>query len=188
VWEAAEASSNDTNVGSKRLRHGRVRIPSRCLREIIEEHKSFASRICMAPVNIDFDMGLKEGEKEKVVVVGDFVEVKVNVRVEDWVPIDIMSKCSVALEFCCAKKESSTDHNDESNKTSYIWCGQIRRITKARSKDVVITHQSRVSFIQRGAFVISACVKIGGEHGGEEIWWAPRAETVVVNKEKEGTE
>jgi hypothetical protein len=52
-WESVvgEGESN------KRVRQGRVRIPSRCLREIIEEHGSFASRICKAPISLNVAIG-----------------------------------------------------------------------------------------------------------------------------------
>ena len=64
-----------------------------------------------------------------------------------------------------------------------------------------MTHTARIAFIERGTYVVSACVKIsmfgvngneetlnyiGGKSAstsGEEVWWAPRAETVLVIKE-----
>ena len=40
--------------------HGRVRIPSRCLREIIDKHKGFASRICWSPVVVNVDVSVND--------------------------------------------------------------------------------------------------------------------------------
>lgn len=50
-WES------DTSDGfeslHKDVRQGRVRIPSKCLREMIQEHQAFATRICKPPVVIE---------------------------------------------------------------------------------------------------------------------------------------
>ena len=83
-WESesteGEGSGGSGIAGSvttnKKLRQGRVRIPSRCLREIIDEHKSFASRICRPPVSVQVtvaQMGL--GEVNSVVLPGTSIEV-----------------------------------------------------------------------------------------------------------------
>jgi len=136
---------DDDDGADRRVRHGRVRIPSRCLREIIEEHGSFAPRICMAPVSLSVDIGRKksDGDEAMVVQCGTFLEVKVEMSIQDWVPEDVISKCALTIEFCCARKNdasgggggggttissnttkgnSSTKHN-----AAYFWCGQLRR-------------------------------------------------------------
>ena len=50
-WE----SDTSENIESlhKDVRQGRVRIPSKCLREMIQEHHAFATRICKPPVAIE---------------------------------------------------------------------------------------------------------------------------------------
>jgi len=57
--EALEGADGETE---KIKRTGRVRIPSRCLREIIDEHKSFASRICRPPVSLSVSVAGGSGE------------------------------------------------------------------------------------------------------------------------------
>lgn len=59
-WES-EVDKAEVSLNT-RVRQGRVRIPSRCLREIIEEHKSFATRICKPPVAIDIFVGSGDGD------------------------------------------------------------------------------------------------------------------------------
>ena len=80
-----------TSSSTSKARHGRVRIPSRCLREIIEEHKSFASRICKAPIHIRFDIGVSSSDKKlrnsgemgKIQVSpGVFIDTKVDVTMQ----------------------------------------------------------------------------------------------------------
>ena len=100
----------------------------------------------------------------------------------------MITKCALEFEFCCTKKGSTIarfDNNKLKNEHhDFIWCGQIRRIVRSNENlTEVLSHQARISFIQSGTYVISACVKIIAEgHTCEEIWWAPRAETVTVLK------
>lgn len=147
---------------------------------------------------------------------GVFIETKVDVTMQDWVPDNVISNISFTLEFCCAKKDSETTNhvknvllnfdNSYNNVTAsnnpYIWSGQLRRCIRGiKTRNEVMTHTARISFVERGTYVVSACVKISmfGVNGneatmnytsgnsasssGEEIWWAPRAETVLVTKE-----
>jgi len=207
-------TSNTTSTS--KARHGRVRIPSRCLREIIEEHKSFASRICKAPVHIHFDIGSAEKKADVAdvqVLPGVFIDTKVDITMQDWVPNKVISNISFTLEFCCAKKDSETTNqgrnllvnynnnmsNTKASNNPYIWSGQLRRCIRGiKTRDEVMTHTARIAFIERGTYVVSACVKISifdvngneenlnygsGKSAGEEVWWAPRAETVLVIKE-----
>jgi hypothetical protein len=81
-WETVNeggVSSLDVSTNSK-MRQGRVRIPSSCLREIINDHPSFTSRICEPPVSINVHVGGKDSEKNLLVSPGTpldtFVEVK----------------------------------------------------------------------------------------------------------------
>jgi len=66
---------------NKRVRHGRVRIPSRCLREIIGEHQSFASRICESPVTVTIDIGRREGMKAVQIFPGLFLDTSIEVSI-----------------------------------------------------------------------------------------------------------
>lgn len=66
-WESEVAEGPDATDKIKRT--GRVRIPSRCLREIIDEHKSFASRICKPPVSVNVGIN-KSIEKDISVLIG----------------------------------------------------------------------------------------------------------------------
>lgn len=117
----------------------------------------------------------------------------------DWIPEHVINQCSLVFEFCCAQKDpctttssSNNNNNNNSNNTdgsnsdpAYVWCGQIRRVVNSKSENVknALSHRARISFVQSGTFVVSACVKIIAEgHSCEEIWWAPQAETVVVMK------
>ena len=78
-WESEvnEGEAKET----KRVRHGRVRIPSRCLREIIGEHPSFASRICETPVTVFVDIGRKQEDEAVQILPGSFVDVTMEVGV-----------------------------------------------------------------------------------------------------------
>lgn len=168
---------------NKRVRQGRVRIPSRCLREIIDEHQSFASRICKPPVSVKVGIGRKDDEKEMVVSLGMPVEATVEVLIQDWVPPSALSNCSITLEFCAARKDSGANvlSEEEERRTAYVWCGQLRRTVGAEEANK--SHVARVAFFQYGTFVVSACAKLSGGGGGEEeTWWAPHAETVQVEK------
>merc|ERR1712157_95596 len=163
-----------TSSSKSKARNGRVRIPSRCLREIIEEHKSFASRICRAPVHIRFDIGSSSSQKnlrndgeigEVHVLPGVFIDTKVDVTMQDWVPDKVISNISFTLEFCCAKKDSETTNNmknillssdnNSNNLTSstnpYIWSGQLRRCIRGiKSRHEKMTHTARIAFVERG--------------------------------------
>jgi len=215
-WESV-VGEGETN---KRVRRGRVRIPSRCLREIIEEHGSFASRICKAPIQMNVDIGHK-GEGDMMLEPGKFVIASVELRVNgkttifkllhaanllikipafsklDWVPFEAISRCKLMLEFCCAQKDSvvSRDLTNETKRPAYIWCGQLRRTFYGSEcfKDnesgysTVMVHRAKITFLRKGIFAVSACVKISlsspevpKKSSHEEVWWAPRAETVMV--------
>jgi hypothetical protein len=79
-WKSEVIDVKDKIGKSKR--QGRVRIPSRCLREMIEGHKFFATRICKPPVVIDFSFSNESHEKEFVTYPGCALDVKVGVRMQ----------------------------------------------------------------------------------------------------------
>lgn len=81
-WESEVTDAKD-KVG-KRKRQGRVRIPSRCLREMIDGHNFFATRICKPPIVIDFSCCCDGASDEKGIVrnPGGILDVKVAVRTQ----------------------------------------------------------------------------------------------------------
>ena len=217
-WESVVVEG-ETN---KRVRQGRVRIPSRCLREIIEEHGSFASRICQAPINLNVDIGRPTDDAETLIGPGGFVHATVDLTVKgesctslalnndfvqetaktneiflwfiptymsDWAPSDAISRCTLTLEFCCARKDSggSRGVSEEDSTPAYVWCGQLRRTFQGKEcKSQTMIHRVKLTFLQTGVFAVSACVKISAAGSKEEeVWWAPRAETVVVENENQ---
>ena len=80
-WESEVVDAEDRAGKSKR--QGRVRIPSRCLREMIENHKSFATRICKPPVVIDVPFGGEPREGKNITThPGCALDTKVVVRMQ----------------------------------------------------------------------------------------------------------
>lgn len=202
--EAVEGADGETE---KIKRTGRVRIPSRCLREIIDEHKSFASRICRPPVSLSVSVAEGPGEvggKEVISLTpGSSIRVDASMTVQDWVPLEIVARCKVTLEFCCAEKQpGNSSFNAAGGVMPYMWCGQLRRTIDLSDEEDDKTHLARIAFFRRGVFVVSACAKVsqsrdsagartpgGGGAGGsgvvEESWWAPHARVVRVGEPEE---
>ncbi len=79
-WESEVADTGDKAGKSKR--QGRVRIPSRCLREMIEGHGSFATRICKPPVQIDIKFADKKGDEQIITHPGCTIDAQVQVRMQ----------------------------------------------------------------------------------------------------------
>ncbi len=76
-WESEATEGADTIEKIKRS--GRVRIPSRCLREVIDEHPSFASRICTPPVSLNVNIGDGANLSETSVPIGSSIQVNASV-------------------------------------------------------------------------------------------------------------
>jgi len=180
-WKSVVDENNEDLVSdiasnsNLKVRQGRVRIPSKCLREIISEHQSFCSRICQSPVRVKVNIGRNEEESHISVTKGEAVTAHVEVSVEDWVPKDVIDKCSIVMEFCCARKNAAG-----TLKREYVWCGLLRRKVDAFRADD-LKHHARVIFLSEGAFVVSACAKVSTLKGVEETWWAQFAENVIVS-------
>lgn len=221
--EATEGDGPDDGSGGggggsnamKRVRQGRVRIPSRCLREIIDEHKSFASRICRPPVSVLVKLGESEtgvgdgdnaegGEKGTVVVgPGAAVDVFADAKFHDWIPPEVKDGCALTLEFCCTRKDSSGGGGgsgaggalssfEEEGHASYVWCGQLRRTVKPEEEklggedgDARYQHRARAVFLKCGTFVVSACAKISGEDAVSEETWWAPHAKTIVVEAKE---
>ena len=205
-WETLrdeQIGSSDVKGVSRKIRQGQIRIPSSCLREIIKDNQSFASRICEPPVSIQVNVGRKDFEQHLLVSAGSSVDTFVDVKTAgkswaaqstvqmlmmlhadvlfhvllqwpDWVPADVAAKCRITLEFCAARKEKPTERG------SFVWCGLVRRTM--RLNDAEKSHRARVVFLKDGEYVISACARLTNDegNGAEETWWAPIAENVVV--------
>jgi hypothetical protein len=182
-WES-EVAEGDENT-EKIKRTGRVRIPSRCLREIIDEHQSFASRICKPPVALHVSFG-EDKKSEVSLTIGEPVQVNTNVSIQDWVPPDVVAKSKVTLEFCCAEKQPG-NNSSTSGRMPYVWCGQLRRTIDLFNDDDDKSHCARIAFFQCGVYVVSACAKISSHDtpGVEEFWWAPHAKIIKVDEDRQ---
>ena len=73
-WESDNSDSQD--AGSKRWRQGRVRIPSCCLREIIENHNTFHSRICKPPLHFQMTVNGSPLDAALSVSIGTALDLK----------------------------------------------------------------------------------------------------------------
>lgn len=185
-WESEALDTSDKSGKSKR--QGRVRIPSRCLRELIEGHNFFATRICKAPIVIDVNFDDKQCDDEVLYVFpGNTINAKVKVRVQEWVPADISSTCTLTMEFACARKDSgkSDEIFQRQNHGAFIWCGQVRKSMLIDHGGKDMEHNARLCVLSPGEYVASACVKICGSNGSEEIWWAPFSKHIKVNPNKQ---
>ena len=76
-WESEAVEGAATIEKTKRT--GRVRIPSRCLREVIDEHPSFASRICLPPVSLNVSIGGDANLSEIALPIGSSIQVDANI-------------------------------------------------------------------------------------------------------------
>ena len=108
---------------------------------------------------------------------------------KDWVPADVIAKCKVTLEFCCAEKQPGNGNSSSINegRMPYMWCGQLRRTIDLSDKneDQDNSHLARIAFFQSGVFVVSVCAKVSSQDaplGIEESWWAPHAKIVRVEE------
>lgn len=79
-WESEAMEGADTIEKVKRT--GRVRIPSRCLREVIDEHQSFASRICTPPVSLNVTIGDEANLSEISLPIGSSVQVSASLSIQ----------------------------------------------------------------------------------------------------------
>lgn len=184
TWKSVTDGSGGTEDEvsfNHKVRQGRVRIPSKCLREIISEHHSFSSRICVAPVTVHVRIGRPDGDPHLSVKRGSAVTAHVTVRIQEWVPAEVLERLALTMEFGCARKNAtvSTSTGSSSPKKDYVWCGLLRRTVSPKGGEM--QHHARVVFLTEGVFVVNACAKVSAEPGVEETWWAQFAEQVVVS-------
>lgn len=175
TWESVAVETGDTAI--KRTRHGRVRVPSRCLREIMDEHRDFATRCHKPPLSIEVRIEGEESPKHLTRFVGSPVDCIVSAQVQSWVSSDDLSSCSLTMEFAAALQNSA--ESEESFTDAYSWCGQVRKTVQANEVD--LNHNARICFFRPGTYVLSACVKMCGLHT-EEVWWSPTANIIKVER------
>jgi len=167
-WE----SDTSENIESlhKDVRQGRVRIPSKCLREMIQEHQAFATRICKPPVVIELKVDGIDAVRS-----GHPIELFMEVQFKD------SEYHTATLEFCCARRNSGTNAQKfkVQNKDSYIWCGQTHKTFLIEESS--LNHHARLCIVSPGDYVLSGCVKLTSKgFEKEEVWWAPFYKNVTV--------
>jgi hypothetical protein len=175
------------DAANRRVRQGRVRIPRRCLKEIIADFPSFAARICVPPCTVTVSIGRIDSASQLSVAPGAPVDTFVEMQIADWVPQQVVDKFTISLEFCCARKGVTKieDLERPSRRREYVWCGRVQRTLRGDESEKK-EHRARICFLECGHFVISACARISHQDRGgeEETWWAPVAENVIVEKAK----
>lgn len=107
-----------------------------------------------------------------------------DINIVDWIPKDVLEKCRVMLEFCCAEKQPGHNPLSTNGRMPYVWCGQLRRTIDMVNPNDDNTHCARIAFFHCGVFVVSACAKVSSQDsaGTEECWWAPHAITIRVEE------
>jgi hypothetical protein len=173
-WKTVVDDNTEEESINLKARQGRVRIPSKCLREIINEHQSFCSRICRPPVRVEVNIGRAEGAPHLNLKKGEPLTAHVQVHFLEWVPRDVIDNLSITMEFACARKNAAG-----TLKREYVWSGMLRRTVEGREHS--LRHLARVCFLIDGSFVVSACAKLSSQKGVEETWWAQFAENVMVS-------
>lgn len=179
IEAAKEISTSGSMVPvNRRVRSGILKIPEGCLKAIVDENPTFIPRICKAPCSIAIGVVGADGKEEEVGI-GTPVDLSAAVSLAEWLPADILRTNNLSLEFCCARKGG-----DESGKTDFIWCGQIKKSIMPTKEDGNSAHQSRVIFLTEGEFFVSACVtfrKNDIEDDVKETYWSDKAQVVRVH-------
>jgi len=193
-WETHCGSASQIDgddEGSSIKAKGSVRIPIKPLMQIIEEHPSFVSKICEPPCEILLYAGGKRQSAESsktatAVQLGKATEISAQVTSASWVPSDVLWKCKLTLEFFCARDATSSGNDHDCGK-DFVWCGKLRQEFAMDGRESM-KHRIKIAFVKPGTYSLSACARIRHEgkhatHGdAEEIWWAPVAATVLVEK------
>ena len=105
-------------------------------------------------------------------------------------PNHVVSGCTWIMEFFCAKQNvgwfdsqrDGNNHNDDKNNLAHVWCRQICRIVLENKKvQETMTHPARLCFLRDSKYVVVVCAKITAVgHMCKGIWWASKAEPIVV--------
>jgi hypothetical protein len=181
-WNSEEAITSDGSKQEKR--QGRVRIPSQCLRQMINDHPTFLTRICKPPFIIQFEVGENRECKPAVPLeslVGNPLDLWLNVKLNQWVPRSAFHDSIIVLEFCCARLDSGINAEIfvKENEDAYVWCGQIKKGFSLECDD--LSHRARVCFLRPGEYVVTACAKIC-RNDKEEVWFAPFYQSIKIPK------
>jgi hypothetical protein len=166
------------------LRGGALKIPSGCLKTIVDENPLFLSRVCRAPCKIEVAISGQGGSKVVEVAPGKPLDTTMKMDMTDWVPETVLGKSQLTLEFCCARKEKRFSRDAEDHR-DYVWCGQIRKNLAEGTQERSHKHNARLIFLREGHYVVSACVNIingDGDDDAKEVWWAHTALHVHVKE------
>lgn len=158
---------------------GYLRIGDNALADLIFRYPLFVSRVCDPPCRVKLFVDKREPSAcATSVALGSPLDLTVLVDISPWVPADIVHECSLTLEFFCARLDKDSVG---SVKQDYAWCGKIRE--RMDLKATPRTHRARLVFVRGGLFAVSACARIARRASTiEEIWWAPVADVVHVDK------
>jgi hypothetical protein len=181
VWETKRRHSGGDVVAK-----GHIHIPPACLKDIMYRQPSFVSQICEPPLRIKLTADGKNPDSLFLLSLGTPLEVSVQVEVAPWLSQEAIENCTVKLELCCSRKDNSNSSNAKGDsRREFIWCGKQQQ--KMPMQDPNKVHSARIAFVQTGDFCVSACVRIYRtdiEHRVEEIWFAPTAATVTIQKSR----
>jgi len=159
-----------------RMREGTITIPSNCVSGI---------QFCEPPVSIAIFVDGNEEDFNFSDMNGRFIDVSAKIIIQEWVNHDILEKCCITFKFVCTPAKLCGVPLSEQASTNIIWCGQVCRVMKKENisvSNVVLLHKAKIAFMERGKYVLSACVKISNMEGGKEIWWVPKPHTITLKK------
>lgn len=149
---------------------GFIQVGAPLLEDIIDESPAFIPRVCMPPCLLivsAMNEVVDEKTPELEIAMGVSVEFEVSVELQSWIP-ESCRQADVALEFCCARADDRKVSRD------HVWSGRVRQQV---SWSKASSHKVRIVWVSPGEYLVSGCARIG-----EEVWWAPFAARVRVNK------
>lgn len=189
-WQADVSITDRDDEGSsggpmipinRRVRQGRLEIPSVCLKNIVVENPVFLSRICKAPCKISVHAkgsnssgSATKIEKEKP------VDLSVDIEIASWLSKSLLDQTNLTLEYCCASEDPESA---ESSQRKFVWIGQIRKALLPGKPSYQNSHLARLLFLSEGTYTVSACVSFnrkGDNEDVKEVWWAEEAATIQV--------
>jgi len=191
VWESQRCGDLPY---SRMTAKGYIRIPLKPLAEIIQEHPSFVARICEPPCQVQiFVEGKPSSQQSLPIQLGKAVEIGAEASVASWVQPHIRKKCKVTLEFCCARanirttKDNGTADLQPPLPRDYVWSGKLSQEFRMNGCDAdgTMKHRIKIAFVESGAYYVSGCARIrreGMKRNVEEVWFAPNAASIVVEK------
>jgi hypothetical protein len=174
----------ESSDGTSERAEGQLRIPRDALDEIVSTHPSFVQQVCEAPCTIVLHVGgsVVSGAPSSAPL-GSVVDLQAEANVAEWVPKDIVSKCSLTLEFACIRERDTDMIHGKQSSRDHIWAGKLMQKYRMDAKD--LKHTARIVFTNPGRYCVSACARIVHDdavQGVEEIWWAPVSSSFVVDQ------